>query len=311
MKKSNRYWCIFLFLCFLTPGVTPAISLNCQTSVASGQPTSLAYDPIHSFYWVTYHTLNNVQVFGTDCSLVATITVGTAPEGIAFDSNKLTMYVANTGSNNVTVIDVATFLAVKTLSVGSTPRGVTFDGYQYMYVANYGSNTLSQIDTVTATVTQTFTVGTGPYYPKVDPNGLIWVPNRDSNNVTIINLSTHTQTNIATDTQPQFIASDPAGGNMFVSCYNSSKIDQFSTVTHALIRKINAPHANPMAIDASTGIAWGVTWSGYLYSINPSTGVVGNVTSIGGNNWDIQVGPGSYIYETAISVGRTRKYQYP
>jgi len=69
-------------------------------------------------------------------------------------------YVANNGSNNVSVINTATNTVAATVPVGSLPGGiaVTPDGY-FVYVSNFGSNSVSVINTTTNAVVATVDVG--------------------------------------------------------------------------------------------------------------------------------------------------------
>ena len=70
------------------------------------------------------------------------VTVGTAPFGIAFDGSYI--WVANSGSNNVSKIDISTDTVVATVTVGNVPRDIAFDG-SYIWVVNSGSNNVSKI----------------------------------------------------------------------------------------------------------------------------------------------------------------------
>ena len=81
----------------------------------------------------------------------------------ASDSNA---YVANLGSNNVSVIDTATNM----VTVGSIPFGVaiTPDGL-HAYVTNFGSGNVSVIATASNMVTATVTVGTQPNGVAISP----------------------------------------------------------------------------------------------------------------------------------------------
>jgi len=74
------------------------------------------------------------------------------------------VYVANTISSTVSVIDTATNTVVATVPVGFVPVGIaaTPDGRK-VYVANYESNTVSVIDTAQNVVTATIPVGSNPY----------------------------------------------------------------------------------------------------------------------------------------------------
>lgn len=72
------------------------------------------------------------------------IAVGTSPMGMALDSANGYIYVANYGSNDVSVIQQNSVVA--TVNVGTEPIGVTFDSSNSeVYVTNFGSNTVSVI----------------------------------------------------------------------------------------------------------------------------------------------------------------------
>lgn len=100
------------------------------------------------------------------------ISVGSDPDGTAVDAVTGMVYVANAGSNSVSVIDGATGTVTATIPVGSEPAGIAVDDDTDMiYVANHGAPTVSVIDGGTNTVAATLTVGTtvGPDAVAVDP----------------------------------------------------------------------------------------------------------------------------------------------
>ncbi len=86
-------------------------------------------------------------------SVTSTVTVGTNPEGVAFDSTNGYIYVANSGSGTVSVIDGSTNAVVANVTVGTSPDKIAFDSTNgHLYVANFGSGTVSVIDGSTNTV---------------------------------------------------------------------------------------------------------------------------------------------------------------
>ncbi|WSA81802.1 YncE family protein [Streptomyces sp. NBC_01799] len=93
--------------------------------------------------------------------------IAPSPAWAASDSNA---YVANLGSNNVSVIDAATNMVTATVTVGSIPFGVaiTPDGL-HAYVTNFGSGNVSVIATASNMVTATVTVGTQPNGVAISP----------------------------------------------------------------------------------------------------------------------------------------------
>ena len=74
--------------------------------------------------------------------------MGSTPDAIARNPFNGDMYVANRGSNTVSVIDDTTNLVTATIPVGSTPYGgIAFnEDNGDTYVTNAGSNTVSVID---------------------------------------------------------------------------------------------------------------------------------------------------------------------
>ncbi|MFN3006305.1 beta-propeller fold lactonase family protein [Mycolicibacterium wolinskyi] len=149
---------------------------------------------------------------------VNAITVGSSPSALAINQNGTRLYVANTGSNTVSVIDTSTYRVIDTntavagtnsISVGSAPSALALsaDGSR-LYVANRTSNTVSVIDTSTYRVIDTNTavagtnsinVGSSPSALALSPNGTkLYVVNTGSGTVSVID----TATNVRIDADP-------------------------------------------------------------------------------------------------------------
>lgn len=60
-------------------------------------------------------------------SVTATISVGTAPTGVAYDSAKNEIFVANSGYNTVSIFSDVNNALVKTVTVGTSPTGLAYD----------------------------------------------------------------------------------------------------------------------------------------------------------------------------------------
>ena len=60
-------------------------------------------------------------------SVSSTIKVGASPTGVAYDSAKGEIFVANSGSNTVSIISDQTNAVIKTVTVGTSPTGVAYD----------------------------------------------------------------------------------------------------------------------------------------------------------------------------------------
>jgi len=72
------------------------------------------------------------------------VTFGNRPDGVAYDSAKGEVFVANQGTNTVSVISDATNAVVATVPVGSAPFGVAYDPAKgEVFVADDGSGSAS------------------------------------------------------------------------------------------------------------------------------------------------------------------------
>lgn len=100
----------------------------------------------------------------------AAVLVESAPEGIAVNPLSRRIYVANSGSQSVSVIDAYTHTVVATVRVGNTPRRLVVNPTtNRVYVANQGSGTVSVIDGETQTLESVITVGANPGAIAVNP----------------------------------------------------------------------------------------------------------------------------------------------
>ena len=91
--------------------------------------------------------------------IVATILVGTDPNGMAFTPDGRYGYVANVGSNNVSVIDTSSNTVIATVPVGNQAATIAMTpDAAFAYVGNLSDSTLSIIQTATNSVGATIPV---------------------------------------------------------------------------------------------------------------------------------------------------------
>jgi YVTN family beta-propeller protein len=112
-------------------------------------PRYCLYVPINNtVYTVLNGTDKVITINPVTNTTGTTITVGTNPIGMAFDTNSNTLYVSNATTDNISVIDVLTNTVIKTITVGNFPRGVAYDTkYDRIYVENSLDNTVSVLCT--------------------------------------------------------------------------------------------------------------------------------------------------------------------
>ncbi len=156
------------------------IDLNSEGNIVatvrvSARPDDVAITPNGDYAYVT-SLLNKISVIATATNTIETtisLPAGSrGPGGIAFTRNGYA-YVANFGSNNVSVININNQNTIeKTIEVGRQPTeiAITPDD-RFAYVTNHGSASVSVIDIEKNEVDKTFTVGTRPLGIAVSPDG--------------------------------------------------------------------------------------------------------------------------------------------
>ena len=113
------------------------------------------------------------------------IPVGSKPNSIAYGLGNI--YVTNSGSNTISVIDGKTNKVVATIPVGTSPHRVALCRSK-LYVTNSGSDNVSVIDGKTNKVVATIPSGNLPNDVASDETySKIYVTNSGSNKVSVIN----------------------------------------------------------------------------------------------------------------------------
>ncbi|MFF3086476.1 beta-propeller fold lactonase family protein, partial [Streptomyces nojiriensis] len=115
--------------------------------------------------YVTNYGADTVSVINTAMNTVVdTVSVGDAPQGVAVSRDGTRAYVVNAGADTVSVINTAMNTVVDTVSVGDAPREVALspDGTR-AYVTNANVDTVSVINTATNIVVATVPVDDLPF----------------------------------------------------------------------------------------------------------------------------------------------------
>ena len=123
--------------------------------------------------------------------VVATIAVGRAPVGIVARADGRRVYVANSGSDTISVIDTAINRVINTISnLGYSPAELALSEVrQTLYATNPDSDNVSVIDTVARTVIGRIYVGKRPCCIAVDEDRRkIYVTNTGSHTISVIDM---------------------------------------------------------------------------------------------------------------------------
>lgn len=162
------------------------------------------------------------------------------------------IYMTNSKSNTVSVIDIAGNSVITTVPVGAAPWGaaVTPDGSK-VYVANNGDNSVSIIDTASYTVLNTIPVGTSPWGLFINPSGTkAYVANSGSDTVSVIDInSEEVIATVNVESTPHWLTVTPDGRHVYVSNTGSNTVSVIETGTNTLIQNVTVG-SNPEGICA-------------------------------------------------------------
>lgn len=181
--------------------------INGSTDVAienlsvDSNSAGIAFDPLNGDIYVAdpgpYGTNDNLSIINgsTNRFIGSGLEVGSYPLGVTVDTENGLVYVANAGSNDVTVINGADNLEVTDLPTGSDPYTPLYDpATGDIYVANSDSDNLTVINGTTDSTVGTgiaLPAGTGPWGLAVDPRGGdLFVGGWTSGNLTVVNPAT-------------------------------------------------------------------------------------------------------------------------
>jgi YVTN family beta-propeller protein len=173
----------------------------------------------------------------SDLLVVKAVTVGTAPRGVAIDPTSNLVVVANSGSNDVSLVDLATETVTETIAVGTSPHGVAvMPRFGRAVVTNRGSSTASLIDFATAAVTATADVGAEPTGVAISPDtGDAIIANSSSNTISIFSAIAGPPTDtFATDLRPVAAAVDTRRNEVAIVHATQNTISVFSLLSNTV-----------------------------------------------------------------------------
>ena len=267
------------------------------------------------FAYITNQNSNNVSVIDIATNtVVATVAVGTNPEGVAVNPVDARVYVANFNSNNVSVIDTASNTVVDTVVVGTGPLGVAVNpAGTRVYVTNYNSSNVSVIDTTTNTVVATLAVGVLPWGVAVNPDGTrVYVANFNSSTVSVIDTATNTVATVAVF-GPRSVAVNGAGTRVYVAKSNGT-VAVIDTATNTVANTV-AVGLGPVGVavnPAGTGAYVANFGSNTVSVIDTTTNAVVATVRVGTNPvaFGLFIGPAAAAPLALIGV-QSRKDHGP
>ena len=115
-----------------------------------------------------------------------------SPSELLFSPSGDRLYVLCSGSDEVRVLNGATFAVIKAIAVGHVPRGISLSpGGDRLYVSNTWDDTVSVINTRTMAVDATWPVAAEPTSAVADRTGRrVFVANRISSDIAVLDATT-------------------------------------------------------------------------------------------------------------------------
>jgi YVTN family beta-propeller protein len=149
-------------------------------------------------------------------------------------------YVANSGANTVSVLDLVYLRSDRTLQVGNAPTALAVNPERNeIYVVNSQSNTISVIDAAANRVAFTFPVHRQPTSIVVDSTGhRAYVTNSGSNSISAIDLDQRREfLEVSTQPQPGPAVLAPDGRSLVVTHPLSGTISVYATAPYVAREK--------------------------------------------------------------------------
>lgn len=213
--------------------VTLAIGLGITARPAAAQ----MFEP---FSWVANQNSDTVSVVLGPFQLL-TVRVGRLPQKVAVAPDGRHIYVTNSRSNTVSVIDIISSTnppaVTATVGVGTNPSGIAVSpDAKLVYVANSGSNDVWMINTTTSPPSVIAKIGVGnvPTGIVVSPDGKhVYVANNGSSNLSVIDTTTTPPSvvPVAVGSLPLGVGVSPDGKHIYVVNFGSSNVSVLDTTT--------------------------------------------------------------------------------
>jgi len=232
------------------------------------------------------------------------VKVDAFPTAVAVSLRGTQVYVVNTSSDSVSIIDGDTRIAAATVGVGRAPYGIalTPDG-STAYVANAGDNSVSIIDTEALRVTATIAVGENPYGVAVTPDGeCAYVTNQASGSLSVIGAAKST---IDVGGAPTGVAISPDGRLAYVvdnEAHSLIVVDTATGTTTGVIPVGKHPAQVAITPDGTQAFVTNAG-SGSVSVVDLSSTAVTETLMVSDHPIGVAVGPeGRFAYVTALDA---------
>jgi YVTN family beta-propeller protein len=291
------------------PGTTTQVDATGDTNIGD---FSVGNDPVFAVYWasnsarvyVANRAADSVSYYSPTQigSTVSTIGLPTGAKPVFLTSVGTSfVLVAESGTNNIGVIDASQGILVRELPVGVNPVAMaqTPDG-AWAYVANKGSGTVSILSGSDLSLNTTLATGASPVWVTAkNDSSTMYVLNQGSGTVSVIDVASKTIVGTLTvGSSPRMMAFDSRNHRLYVANTGSNTVSVFNADPQVpVLLSTVTVGAAPTAIAAlADGSRFYVTNSGCSDPV-ALTGCTGNTVSV--------VDALSFAIRKTITVGTT------
>ncbi|MBI1817230.1 MAG: beta-propeller fold lactonase family protein [Deltaproteobacteria bacterium] len=249
------------------------------------------------FAYVANLGSDSLSVIDTsDQTIVATIPVGSNPDGIAISPDGTTAYVANFRSDSVSVVDTRTNTVTATIAVATGPVGLAIaPNGVFAYISNRGAASVSRMRLASNEVTDAIPVGDGPNAVAITPDSAFaYVTNSftsEPGTVSVIDTATNAITaNVLVLRNPNRLAIAPDGRTVYVTNYRSWNVSVIDTAANAVTTTIRiAGRPGGIAVNPNGAFAYVATEAGDVEVIETATNQVTDQFVVGARPFGIAV----------------------
>ena len=215
------------------------------------------------------------------------VTVGSVPTEMAFNSTGTRLYVTNQSSGTISVVDVATNTVIDAIPVGNRPFEVIVEpGDSILWTGKIDS--LYAVRLATKEIIARFQVGDVANGVAIAHDTLLYVSTHTTGTVVEINLKTRARgRTFSVGGVPQKLVTSPNGNELYIA--NQEGYIQFWDLVNG--QQIGANLALPaaaygLARRPSTGLLYATSAyfsGGYIFIIDPATRTLVYSTTVGGS----------------------------
>jgi len=235
----------------------------------------------------------------------ATIAVGSTPVDVAVNPSGTRAYVANYGTNSVSVIDTASNAVSTTISGASSPAGIAISSAGVGAVPGY-SNQAAILDTTTNTVVGTASLPQQGDGVAFSPDGSAFYVAETSR---VRKYSATAPYSILAQSAPVLnaysrVTMSPDGARVWATSYNSGTVTVFNATTMATVQTITPGFGMlGIAITPDGTRAYAAQCAGQLLPIDTTTFAIGTAISVPGCPYGVAINPAGTLAAVARFSG--------